>query len=83
MAMPTNMLVRLAVLLAALPLIARATPAAGNLADRELALNPETGIASGATRMGGQFGLGGLENVGLFIGHPNTLPRADRVDHDL
>jgi hypothetical protein len=24
-----------------------------------------------------------LENVGLFIGHPNTLPRADRVDHDL
>lgn len=42
-------------------------------------LDPENGIASGATRMGGQFRFGGLEHVGLFIGNPNNLHRADRV----
>jgi len=77
--MPTNLSVRLAVLLAALPLIAFATSAAGSLVEKELALTPETDIAAGATRMGGQFAIGGLEGVGLFIGNPNTLPRADRV----
>ena len=52
---------------------------AGNLIEQEIALNPETGIASGATRMGGQFSLKGLDGVGLFIGNPNALSRADRV----
>ncbi len=68
-----------ALLLAAVPLPIFAAPPAGNLMEEEIALNPETGIASGATRMGGQFSMKGLEKIGLFIGNPNTLSRADRV----
>lgn len=56
-----------------------AAPPAGNLIEEEIVLNPETGIASGSTRMGGQFSMKGLEKIGLFIGNPNTLSRADRV----
>jgi hypothetical protein len=72
-------LLRAALLLTALPLPIFAAPPAGPLVEEEIALNPETGIASGATRMGGQFSLKGLEGAGLFIGNPNTLSRADRV----
>lgn len=68
-----------ALLLSAVPLPIFAAPPAGQLVEKEIALNPHTGIASGATRMGGQFSLKGLEGIGLFIGNPNTLSRADRV----
>jgi hypothetical protein len=63
----------------ALALAVEAAPSAGDLVEEEIALNPDTGIASGATRMGGQFFIKGLESVGLFVGNPNMLFRADRV----
>ena len=63
----------------ALALAVEAAPPAGDLVEMEIPLNSESGIASGATRMGGQFFLKGLEGVGLFVGSPNMHFRADRV----
>jgi hypothetical protein len=63
----------------ALALAVEAAPPAGDLVEMEIPLNSESGIASGATRMGGQFFLKGLEGVGLFVGNPNMHFRADRV----
>jgi hypothetical protein len=63
----------------ALALAVEAAPPAGDLVEMEIPLNSESGIASGATRMGGQFFLKGLESVGLFVGNPNMHFRADRV----
>jgi len=50
-----------------------------NAAVEEIPLDPENGIASGASLLGGTFNLLGIPSVGLFVGNPNELPRADRV----
>ncbi|CAN5832997.1 hypothetical protein BH09VER1_BH09VER1_47740 [soil metagenome] len=75
----TKLLIRAFLVNSITAFVLNAAPPAGNVTLKEIPLNPVNGIASGATRMGGQFSLKGLEHIGLFIGNPNTLSRADRV----
>ena len=45
----------------------------------EIGLESTNDIASGASMLGGTFCFMGIEGVGLFVGNPNQLARADRV----
>jgi hypothetical protein len=69
----------LPIILAALSLPLCATSTTGDLIEKQILLNMDSDIASGPTRMGGQFSLTGQGTTGYFIGNPNTLNRADRV----